>query len=165
MTDEFAAHIQARLEELAGTETFASKPSGNPVHPRVQRTQLPARQADYAEGEAAPIIYWSICGGETGRGTSRLELMIDLVIWTPGAPWDGSADIERLLALVLRMAGDHGFAGYRLDWPVKWTCGFEQERDEHPRATQPHPYYKGRIYFTFVSGGITPRCNHEEIEQ
>lgn len=159
MTEDFAAYFQARLEEATGGERFPKKTGGESA-PRVVRTQLPWREADYIEGEDMPLVTWCVTGGEVGtRGLSSVEARVDCVIWTPGNVVDGSADILRLTNAVLRMARDRGFDGMKLESPVRWTLGEERETEKYPAGCQPHhPYHKSRVYFTFNAPGIPPRC-------
>ena len=161
MTEDFAAYLQARLEELTGGERFHRK-SGGTAAPQVVRTQLPWRDADYIEGEDLPLVCWCLTGGEVAAQTITLEALVTCAVWTPGTVRDGSADIERLMRAVLGLAGDRAFSGFRLA-DMRFTFGEENDILEPipaPQGSQPHPYHKGKVHLTFTAPGPSRRKCH-----
>lgn len=159
MNDEFCAHMQALLEEAVAGRRFPNKATGGDRMPEVYRTQVPLRPGDYVEGLNPPIVVWCILGGElSSRALSQIEMRIDCLTWTPGTIWDGSADIARLTEAVLSVTHHPGYAGYRLDFPARFTYGEENDLEGTARGRQAHPLYASRIYLTFNAPRRAPRC-------
>lgn len=159
MNEEFAATMQARLEEAVAWEYFPNKATGRDKTPDVYRTQVPLRPGDYVEGLNPPLIVWCIIGGElSGRATRQVEIRIDCLTWTPGSIQDGSADITRLTEAVLKITEQPGYAGHRLDWPVRFTLGEDRDMEGTEKGRQAHPMYESKIYLTFTAPRNIPRC-------
>ena len=158
MTPEFAAHMQARLEELVAGEKFARKRDGELVTPAVYRTQLPGRGADYAEGDNAPHVCWAITGGEIAPPLATFTVIIVMTIWAPGDIRQGSDDIERLLRAILPIAHDTGFAGHRLNPGVEFHLG-QRHEDDYVDGTQPHPLYEAQVKLQFSAPIRRTHCN------
>lgn len=158
MTPEFAAHMQARLEELVAKEKFHRKRDGSLVTPAVYRTQLPGRGADYAEGDMAPHVCWAVNGGRIEARLVEFTVIVVLTIWTPGDIRQGSDDIERLLQAVMPIANDMGFAGHRLDPGVEFHLGLRHE-DDYLDGAQPHPLYEAQIKLRFSAPIRRTTCN------
>lgn len=157
MNEEFAATMQARLEELTAGEKFHRKRDGALVSPTVYRTQLPGRGIDYAEGDNAPHVCWAITGGRIEGRLLEFSVVIVMTIWTPGGIVDGSADIERLLMATLGIANDFGFAGHRLGG-CEFHLGNSAE-DDYGDGVQPHPLYEAQIKLQFSAPIRRKHCN------
>lgn len=157
MNEEFAAHMQARLEELVANEKFYRKRDRTLVTPRVFRTQIPGRGADYAEGDNAPNVCWAITSGRIEGRLLEFTVVIVVGIWTPGGIEEGSADIERLVMTVLGVANEHGMAGHRLS-DVDFHLGVRHE-DDYLDGTQPHPLHEGQIKLRFSAPIKRIPCN------
>ena len=158
MTPEFAAHMQARLEELVAGEKFPRKRDGEMVEPQVYRTQLPGRDRDYAEGDNAPHLCWAVTDGRVDEHLMEFTVVIVMSIWTPGDVRRGSADIERLLRAVLPIARELGFAGHRLSSPTEFHLGRRSE-DDYEDGVQPHPLYEAQIKLRFSAPMRRTPCN------
>lgn len=159
MNEEFCAHIQAMLEEAVAGQRFPNKASGGDAEPTVYRTQVPLRPGGYEEGLNPPLVVWCVIGGElSGRTTQQVEIRIDCLTWTPGSIQDGSADIARLTEAVLKITEHPGYAGHRLDWPVRFTLGEDRDMEGTAKGRQAHPMYESKIYMTFTAPRNIPRC-------
>lgn len=157
MNEEFAAHMQARLEELVAGEKFYRKRDGALVTPAVYRTQLPQKIVGYTEGDNSPHVCWAITKGAVEERVLSFTVIIVAEIWTPAGIVEGSADIERLVMALLGIANDIGFAGHRLGG-VEFHLGNSSESD-YGDGVQPHPLYQAQIKLQFSAPIRRKHCN------
>lgn len=157
MTPEFAATMQATLEELVAGKKFHRRRDSTLVEPTVARTNPPPLKPDYAEGDNFPLVRWALYRGRVAERIAEFEVVITLGVWTPGGHAEGTDDIERLLGAVLDIGKQRVIAGHRLDPEIEFVLGEQQE--EHAEGLQPHPFYQAQIKLKFSAPIRRNHCN------
>ena len=154
MNELFSEKFQAVLVDLTRDLRYWSSNEKQLIAPQVVKT-LPPPPGSAAEVDSEyPMVCWAVYKGEISTKPQPVRVLVDMGIKvdeTSGTTIEqirhGSANITQLISTVGELKNNRRIGGYRLQMPFEFIIG-----DQSPgfEGAQPHPYYHGRIYLSFL---------------